>query len=573
MADGAGYGAEGAESQAPAAEEDVPPPEPLDPSKPILYHPQWAGRAELTRLIAAAGGLELQEAPPPEELEVFGSDGSVPVFSHDDLQISQGFAIEQYVSGIADGFVDLDDNHRAIDNMFCRIKDDMLNQLQSVMTGMLENEEKREAGPQKIVAICEKWFPMIEGRIPEDGFINGFEYPTAADLALVNISKAYAPFGTAYRIAQRFCDVDVAAKFSKFSRHVDRVAEYAPVKEYLGRTRTMAATAKDIDVSHLAEVQEVALKISELAREVAELWHQVDCPIPDFAVVWLHGIGESELYWQEFFDLLDLTKPEELGELRWIMPRADMTPCTARGGAPTLQWFDTYEFPVSVVVPSVPNRDRKEESFEEIQKAVERVHDAVIALEVEGVDAKNIVIAGFGQGGALAAHAATSYPKALAGCCMLSGYVPRIEEMQLAATEPGLNTKLLWLHGIHDGLVQTDAATLQAKKLLDLGIRLDFRLSFDYGHETCEQQVQTFRGWLIRTLNPPKPPTEDREEEDGSRQPSRRGSAANSRRGSAANSRRQSVAESRRQSVAKAEEQDTAVTNEGPTAPVDEVPQ
>ena len=34
---------------------------------------------------------------------------------------------------------------------------------------------------------------------------------------------------------------------------------------------------------------------------------------------------------------------ESQGPCRWIWPRADCTPCTSRGGAPTFQWFDTPE--------------------------------------------------------------------------------------------------------------------------------------------------------------------------------------------------------------------------------------
>merc|ERR1712054_154014 len=140
-----------------------------------------------------------------------------------------------------------------------------------------------------------------------------------------------------------------------------------------------------------------------------------------------------------------------------------------------------------------------------IRDAVHRVHEAVVALEVEGVPVERIVVAGFGQGAALAVHAATSYPRTLGGCAMLSGYVPCTAAFKEATTPEGLSTRLLWLHGIHDAVVLTDAATAQAKMLLELGMSLDFRLSFDYGHETTDEELQALKHWLVVAIPQPEP--------------------------------------------------------------------
>lgn len=258
--------------------------------------------------------------------------------------------------------------------------------------------------------------------------------------------------------------------------------------------------------------QAKAQEISELAVETAELWHAVDCPVPDCAVVWLHGLGETEVYYQELFDMENLLELKELGEVRWIMPRAQPGPCTARGGAHTFQWFDTPEYPVCMIVPGIPDHLRKDEDPIDIHKAVHLVHEAVLALEVEGVPADRIVVGGFGQGAALAVHAAVSYPKTLAGCAMLSGYVPCKAKLAEVATPAAAGLEILWLHGIHDAVVHTDVATVQAKALEELGIRLDFRLSFDFGHEMISEELQFLRAWLINRMKLPEPVEEVVEE-------------------------------------------------------------
>jgi len=291
------------------------------------------------------------------------------------------------------------------------------------------------------------------------------------------------------------------------------VAEHPTVKAYLERSATWSANVSSSSAGKAKpseEGKEIAMKISELATETAALWHAVDCPVPDCAIVWLHGLGDTEIYWQEVFEDAEISAVPELGEVRWIMPRAEPSPCTARGGALTYQWFDTVEFPVCIIVPGVPDRRRKDEDPKDIHAAVHRVHEAVLALEVEGVPADKIVIAGFGQGGALAVHSALSYPKTLGGCAMLSGYVPCCTTaLKEAITPRGAATELLWLHGIHDAVVHIDAATAQAKDMAELGVRLDFRLSLDFGHETTDEELKGFRSWLISRIGKPPPPEED----------------------------------------------------------------
>jgi predicted esterase/glutathione S-transferase len=476
-------------------------------TKPCLHYFPYAGRGELTRLIAAVGGVEIDEVSDSEDSLNFGSPGTLPLLAHGKLKVAQSFAIESYIANIAPAFANLDASQRALDHMFCKIKEDVLQDLDEAIgaIGATSSDESRTAtAAQDVAAIGDKWFAVIEGRLPETGFIHGLDIPTAADLAVFNMAEARVPFEASYKLV----DYDISAKFPKFAAHVARVREHPSVKAYVEKSATFAA---DLPASGQekpsAAGKAQAQKISALAEETASLWHAVDCPVPDAAVVWLHGLGETEVYWQELFDDADLTHLRELGECRWIMPRAEPAPCTVRGGALTLQWFDTSEYPVCLIVPGVPDRLRKDENPREIHAAVHRVHEAVLALEVEGTPAERIVVAGFGQGGALAVHAALSYPKTLAGCAMLSGYVPCCKTaLKDAITPAGSATEVLWLHGIHDAVVHVDAASAQAKDLTELGVRLDFRLSFDYGHETTEDELKAFRSWLISKMA--KPPQE-----------------------------------------------------------------
>merc|ERR1712106_1275935 len=79
------------------------------------------GRAELVRLIAAAGGLTLHESK-----SEYLSPSGTPLLKHGDLKLSQSGAIEAYLASIAPKFSGLTPQQRAIDSMYAGIKEEML---------------------------------------------------------------------------------------------------------------------------------------------------------------------------------------------------------------------------------------------------------------------------------------------------------------------------------------------------------------------------------------------------------------------------------------------------------------
>jgi len=200
---------------------------------PCLYYPPIAGRGELIRLIAAAGGLHIEEKPPANNIDAlsFGSPGQVPYLAHGDFKMAQSFAIETYVASIAPNFVLLSPAHRAVDDMFCRVKEDLL----AGLARILMKGEKNEKAAEELTAACDKWLTVVEFSLPTDGFINGLSFPTPGDLAVLNIAKAYIPFGVAYKKA----DYDPCTKFPKFAALIGRIAEYPAVKVYLQKSSTM----------------------------------------------------------------------------------------------------------------------------------------------------------------------------------------------------------------------------------------------------------------------------------------------------------------------------------------------
>ena len=152
----------------------------------MCYFP-IAGRGELIRLIAAAGGVTLTEStelPAGESKADYMSPSGVPLVKHGDFKMSQSGAIEAYISAIAPKFSGLTVQQRAIDAQYSGIKEEMLfNCAKAIFT-----TKKAE----DVTVLLDKWLPLFEASLPADGFVNGLAHPTVADCAVLNITTGYS---------------------------------------------------------------------------------------------------------------------------------------------------------------------------------------------------------------------------------------------------------------------------------------------------------------------------------------------------------------------------------------------
>merc|ERR1712107_444332 len=86
-----------------------------------------------------------------------------------------------------------------IDQMYAGIKEEVLaNCAKAIFMTRKTDAEKATAD---ITALFDKWFALFEEQVPADGFILGKGFPTQADLALLNITIGYMPFGAAVKHA------------------------------------------------------------------------------------------------------------------------------------------------------------------------------------------------------------------------------------------------------------------------------------------------------------------------------------------------------------------------------------
>ncbi len=199
------------------------------------------------------------------------------------------------------------------------------------------------------------------------------------------------------------------------------------------------------------------------------------------AVIWLHGLGANGYDFVPVVPELGLS--DEVG-VRFIFPNAPKLPVTINGGYVMPAWYDILE---------MGDLSRKVDVVQ-INQSANRIKEIVKAQENDCILPKDIVVAGFSQGGAVAYQVAMSLPK-LGGLLALSTYFATASEFDKHSVLASEALPICIQHGTYDDVV---SATLgaQAKTTLEsLGFKPSFKL-YPMAHQVCMAQIRDIGAWL-----------------------------------------------------------------------------
>lgn len=203
----------------------------------------------------------------------------------------------------------------------------------------------------------------------------------------------------------------------------------------------------------------------------------------DAAVIWLHGLGASG---HDFEPIVpELRLPDTLA-IRFVFPHAPSIPVTINGGMVMPAWYDilSMEF----------GREIDEQQIRQSATAVSRLIDREIE---RGIDSQRIIVAGFSQGGAVALHAALSYPKPLAGLMGLSCYFPTHKSLTPHAANKELPIHLF--HGIYDPMVPQALGQHALEVLKSWGYQPLYE-TYPMEHAVCPDEIVAISRWLQQRL-------------------------------------------------------------------------
>jgi len=208
-------------------------------------------------------------------------------------------------------------------------------------------------------------------------------------------------------------------------------------------------------------------------------------PNPRAAVIWLHGLGADGNDFAALVPELDLSG---CPAIRFIFPHAPSMPVTINGGYVMPAWYD------------IRGADLTSRQDEAGIRASEQAVAALIEREiVRGIPAKNIVLAGFSQGCAMALHTGLRFPQALAGIMALSGYLPLAEHFAAERATANAHTPIFMAHGTQDPVVDPARGAASRDLLAQLGYPVEWH-SYPMPHSVHPHEVADIAVFLTRVL-------------------------------------------------------------------------
>jgi predicted esterase len=167
-------------------------------------------------------------------------------------------------------------------------------------------------------------------------------------------------------------------------------------------------------------------------------------------------------------------------------------------------WFDLYDWPIDTAAPE--DRPQVQQSAQRLQQEIQGV------MREYNLSARQIVIGGFSQGGAIAL--VTAYHGAyglsqerLGGCVNLSGWWPlnsnkeKEEVEEHHSTEPQQNVPLFWGHGRYDDKVLFEHQAYGVKYLKEhMGVKQIQAQHYPVGHSSDPNELRDLADFVDRVL-------------------------------------------------------------------------
>lgn len=205
-------------------------------------------------------------------------------------------------------------------------------------------------------------------------------------------------------------------------------------------------------------------------------------PMPEYAVIWMHGLGADGSDFEPIVPYLGLNPAVPV---RFVFPNAPQIPVTCNGGYVMPAWYD-------IISLSPDNREIDEDGLLASRDAIA----GLIARETSrGIPAGNVFLAGFSQGGAVAYLTGLTHAIPLAGIIALSTYIPSPTQAAQLATLASRSTPVLIAHGTHDEVVSLNLGKIAKDLIAELGYTFDWQ-TYPMGHEVCLPEIQAIGAWI-----------------------------------------------------------------------------
>jgi phospholipase/carboxylesterase len=211
-------------------------------------------------------------------------------------------------------------------------------------------------------------------------------------------------------------------------------------------------------------------------------------PNPAAAVIWLHGLGADG---NDFAPIVPELRLAGAPAIRFVFPHAPTMPVTINNGYVMRAWYD-----VSFGDLEGTTRRADEAGVRASQARVDQLIEREMA---RGIAARQIVVAGFSQGGAIALQTGLRHPQRIAGIMALSTYLPLADRLEAEAAAANRDVPIFYAHGTHDPVIPLAMATASHEKLVASGYAVEWH-EYPMQHSVCGEEVAAISTWLTRVL-------------------------------------------------------------------------
>jgi len=206
---------------------------------------------------------------------------------------------------------------------------------------------------------------------------------------------------------------------------------------------------------------------------------------PDAAIIWLHGLGADG---NDFVPIVEQLQLPSHYALRFIFPNAPVRPISINQGYPMPGWYD---------ISSLSITEQEDEAG--IKESSTILKQICQQQEASGIDSRRIVVAGFSQGGAIALHCGSRYPKPLAGIMALSTYLPLPDSLADEISDYASEVPVFMAHGRQDDVVAYNNGKQSMALLEEYNIDVNWH-EYDMAHSVCMEEIHHIRQWLTEIL-------------------------------------------------------------------------
>ena len=208
---------------------------------------------------------------------------------------------------------------------------------------------------------------------------------------------------------------------------------------------------------------------------------------PRHSIIWLHGLGADG---HDFVPVADQLKLPVA--VRYVFPHAPMRPVTVNGGFVMRAWYDITQLapPGTGLAKSDTHQDAAGIN------ASQALIETLLAQEVaQGTAPKNIFLAGFSQGGAVALHTALRQSNPLGGVLALSTYLPLAHSAVDEIHQSTVATPIFMAHGRNDPVIPYAMGSESKELLLKLGYAVEWH-EYPMQHSVCDAELHDIEKWL-----------------------------------------------------------------------------